>query len=66
MYKEYLQWTGDNKEEMIGFLVSANQQYLINRNHLFIKFSDSYSQVPMFYFVLKIDGHIQRNFLSSI
>jgi hypothetical protein len=64
--KEYCQWKGDNKVEMIAFLVSANQTYLINRNRLFIRFADSYCQVPKFYYVVKIHGNIQRDFLDKI
>ena len=50
---EYCQWTGHNKEEMIHFLESAGQPYLINRHHLFIRFSESYDKVPEYYYVVK-------------
>lgn len=66
MFKEYCQWKGDNKEEMISFLVKANQRYLINRHHLFVVFGEAYCKVPILYYVEKIDGVVQSNFLSSI
>lgn len=60
---EYCQWTGYNKQEMIQFLESAGQPYLINRHHLFIRFSESYDKVPEYYYVVKKNGVILRNFI---
>jgi hypothetical protein len=58
---EYCQWNLENKENMILFLESCKQPYLINRHHLFLRFAESYDRVQTNDYVVKKDGVILRN-----
>ena len=62
---EYCQWNLNNKADMILFLQSSQQPYLINRHHLFIRFAESYDRVQENYYVVKKDGVILRDFVSK-